>query len=123
MSNEVTPQSGAQPPPLEHTPRSVGCYSCRAFINPAYAFCPYCGKRQRVGESWYYHPVSILLLAFLAIGPFALPLVWRSQRMTPPVKAVMAIMIAIYSVFCVYSAYKILVWELSFLSQLNEVTF
>ena len=48
----------------------VRCVKCGKAIVASSAFCPHCGKRQTKGDAWYYHPVWILLLAFLAIGPF-----------------------------------------------------
>lgn len=117
MPSEGSSQSGAQPPPLDPVPRSVACRSCRAYIDPGFAYCPYCGKRQDEGNAWYFHPVWILTLAFVALGPIALPLVWKSRRMNAAAKAVMTAAILVYTAFCVYSAYKIVMIELQYFSQ------
>lgn len=84
-------------------------------------FCAHCGKRQNTRESWYYHPLWILFLALVVIGPFALILVWRSARMGPVMKALMAGIIIVYTLFCAYTTYRIVVMELSYLGELDEM--
>jgi len=121
--NEGNPTSGVKPPPLESppAPRGVPCHSCRAYIDPAFPHCPYCGKRQDIGGAWYYHPVWILLLAFVALGPFALPLVWKSRLMSPIAKAITAAAILVYTAFCVYAVYVIVSSMMSEFSQINDL--
>lgn len=83
----------------------VPCRRCRMPIAPVDAFCKHCGARQQETDPFYYHPVWILLLAFLVLGPFALGLVWRARTMTPLVKAVLAVVITAYSAVTIYYAW------------------
>lgn len=96
------------------------CVSCSSRIEATYRFCPHCGKRQAQGDAWYYHPIWILLLAFVAIGPFALILVWRSRRMQRPVKLVIAALIVIYSVYTGYLLYELTAYEVRLFTDISR---
>jgi hypothetical protein len=81
------------------------CPACGRLIDTGMKFCPHCGRRQHAGEAWYYHPVWVLVLALLVLGPFALILIWKSSRMGRTTKIVMAIVILIYTGYCLYLVY------------------
>lgn len=100
---------------------AVRCRRCGQIISAANAFCPHCGSAQYSGSTWFYHPVTILVLAFVAIGPFALPLVWKSRRMGRSAKLLMAFAIVAYSAVCIYLTYKLVSVEWRELNQLNDV--
>lgn len=85
----------------------VRCMNCGKGIDATYRFCPHCGKRQATGDAWYHHPVWILLLAFLVIGPFALILVWNSRRMGTATKLLIAALILIYTIYTGYLMYQL----------------
>lgn len=51
------------------------------------------------GDTWYYQAGWILFLALTVLGPFALPLVWRSTRLSRSDKWILGLAIAAYSVF------------------------
>jgi hypothetical protein len=104
------------PPPLP-----ARCPKCREAINPADAFCRFCGARQQVTDPFYYHPVWILVLALTVLGPFALALVWRSKRMDTTTKAVLAAIIVAYSIFTFYTAYKLCAILYEHFSLLNQI--
>ncbi len=49
----------------------------------------------KLKEKWYFK-TSTLIIAFLCVGPFALPLVWFNPRFSPKVKIIIsAIIIAL----------------------------
>ena len=62
------------------------CWSCDRPIDPQDAYCRYCGQGQGAFLSWYYRPLWIGVLALTALGPFALPLVWRTPRLSRTAK-------------------------------------
>ena len=62
-----------EPPSTE----GPACWACRKPADPPDNFCRHCGKGLR-GFPWYYQHWGIILLTFLALGPFSLTLVWRS---------------------------------------------
>jgi uncharacterized paraquat-inducible protein A len=107
----------ATPPPLPH----IICSKCGRFIEATSAFCPRCGKKQNDDDAWYYRPLWILIIAFVALGPFALPLVWKSNKMGNAMKLAITLVIGIYTVICGYYFYKILVFELQHINELNRM--
>jgi len=109
------------PGPPSSPPAQVRCFGCAELIDARYEFCPHCGRSQGAHEAWYYHPVWILFLALVAIGPFALFLVWKSQKMTRTAKAVMAAVILVYTGFCVYYFYAVVAIELNQLRGFTDI--
>ena len=97
------------------------CRKCRRVIDGTFRYCPHCGQRQDVGSAWYYHPVWILLLAFCVLGPFALPLVWRSRQMGGAAKMVTTVAILVYTAALVYLTWQITEMTLKPFMELNDV--
>ncbi len=83
------------------------CIRCGQGIDASFTYCPHCGKPQREGAAWYYHPVWILVLGLLVIGPFALPLVLRSTKMTLAQKWIVGVLIVGNTVLVLYYTYRI----------------
>lgn len=65
-------------PPLES---ATSCWSCGHRIDASDHYCRACGQGQGDYLPWYYHPLWIALLTVTALGPFTLPLVWRTPRL------------------------------------------
>lgn len=64
-------------------------------------FCSQCGKP--IGSTpWYYRPLWIMVLALFVLGPFALPLVWKSPAISRPAKIWITVGITVYSLLLVY---------------------
>jgi len=57
------------------------CWSCGGAIDAADRYCRLCGQGQGDFVFWYYRPAWILVLALTALGPFVLPLIWRTPRL------------------------------------------
>lgn len=106
-------------PPALPVSRVTPCLKCRAPIDVVYRFCPYCGYPQKKGDAWYYDPVWILILAFLALGPFALFLVWKSSKMNLVAKIIIAALILVYTGYGAYYFYKVMVLSLAQLREFN----
>ena len=47
-------------------------------------------------DKWYFQPY-VLVIAFLSVGPFALPLVWRNPRFSRRSKTLISIAIIVLS--------------------------
>ena len=117
---------------IELTGKTTVCRRCAALLDAADSYCRHCGeataapagssdgkgkaKALRIEPTpaapvrqpgWSESPWFVLPLLFLVLGPFALPLLWRSRRFTPIWKAVLtAFMLAVtvYLVWCIWLA-------------------
>jgi len=61
--------------------RPATCWSCGGAIDDADRYCRHCGQGRGAALAWYYRPLWIAVLTLTALGPFALPLVWRTPRL------------------------------------------
>jgi len=46
---------------------------------------------------WYYRPWALVFLLFVVLGPFGLPLLWRSPAVSRTTKIVLTIAVVVYS--------------------------
>ncbi len=67
------------------------CWNCAWEIDSRDRFCRQCGQGQGAWIPWYYRPLALVLLAFTVLGPFALPLVWRTPYLGRAAKWVASI--------------------------------
>jgi len=105
------PQAGDTSNP--QSPALTACWSCRGVIAPGDKFCRHCGRRQMRGDTWYFQAGWILFLALTVLGPFALPLVWRSPHLSRSQKWVVGGIITVYSAIVLWLFYWItkLIWN------------
>lgn len=66
---------------LTTEPARGRCWRCDVAIDADDRYCRQCGEGQGAYLAWYYRPLGIVVLALTALGPFVLPLVWRSPRL------------------------------------------
>ena len=120
MPANLQPSGDATPPEI---PRSLVtlCKKCGRPIDRHFSFCPYCGYQLQAGHRWYHDPVWIAVLALFVIGPFALPLVWRSARLNGTLKTIYTAVILVYTVVTVYYLFQVVAATLSVFGELGEV--
>ena len=75
------------------------CWRCDHAIDAEDRYCRACGAGQGAALAWYYRPVWIALLALTALGPFALPLIWRTPAIGRGGKWVASIALVALSVW------------------------
>ncbi len=93
--------------PGEGVAPDVSCSACGGMIDAPDRFCRHCGRpRGRPVAAWYHRPLWILVLAFTVLGPFALPLVWRSPVMDRPTKWILCALILIATVLAAYGCWR-----------------
>jgi hypothetical protein len=59
-------------------PASARCWRCDGAVDAVDRYCRWCGYGQGAFVAWYYRPVWIVVLSLTVLGPFALPLIWRT---------------------------------------------
>ncbi len=50
---------------------------------------------------WYYRPWWVLLMLFVVLGPFGLPLLWKSPSFSPWSKIALTVAVAAYTILLV----------------------
>lgn len=110
--------------PLLPSTQVVRCVHCLKAIDAEDTHCRHCGRPQRIGGAWYYSPLWIAAIAFLALGPlapFALILLWKSTRMGPGAKCILAALILAYTIVTWYYTYIAYAIFLDLYSDFREV--
>jgi hypothetical protein len=101
----------------------IVCCRCRAPLDASDNYCRRCGaatanvaglpghrEATQFGGAparWSESPWVILPLLFLILGPFALPLLWRSRRFTTAAKYALTVVTAVYTVFLCWETWVI----------------
>jgi len=64
---------------------------------------------QKEGEKikWYLRQTSVVLLLFFVLGPFGLPLLYRSPKFNKTLKIILTIVIIIYTSYLVFASLEI----------------
>jgi hypothetical protein len=78
------------------------CSKCHQRLVVGAKFCHNCGAEMTPEEiaknaHWYHEPVFVLLMIFLFLAIFGLPLLWKSPRFTEWQKVVISIITVAYT--------------------------
>ena len=56
---------------------------------------------------WYYKPINVILALFLVLGPFGLPLLFKSPKFNTASKILLTILVIIYTLLLIYGTFEI----------------
>ena len=56
---------------------------------------------------WYLRPGVIIILLFFVLGPFALPLLYKSPKFTKTLKIVLTIVVIVYTLYLIFASIEI----------------
>jgi uncharacterized membrane protein len=103
----------------------VVCRKCTVAIGASDNYCRHCGTPTGTGRAgsaaWWESPWVVLPLLFLVVGPFALPLLWRSRRFTRPWKIALSIITVGVPLFIVWQVGQALNQALAPLLELERL--
>lgn len=56
---------------------------------------------------WYLRPMGVVLLLFFVLGPFGLPLLYKSPKFTKTLKIILTIAVIIYTSYLIFASLEI----------------
>jgi predicted nucleic acid-binding Zn ribbon protein len=84
------------------------CPLCNDAVLPEQQYCARCEQllggakpREPSKPKWYYNVWIVLCMLFFVLGPLGLPLVWKSPSFSKPMKWLLTLAMAIYTVVLV----------------------
>jgi len=63
------------------------------------------GKEEKI--KWYLRPIGVILLLFFVLGPFGLPLLYKSPKFSKTLKIVLTIAVMIYTLYLIIASVEI----------------
>jgi polyferredoxin len=56
---------------------------------------------------WYLRPIGVVLLLFLVLGPFGLPLLYKSPKFSKASKIILTIVVMLYTSYLIFASLEI----------------
>jgi hypothetical protein len=63
------------------------------------------GKEENI--KWYLRPMGVVLLLFFVLGPFGLPLLYKSPKFSRRLKIVLTVGVIIYTIYLIVMSLEI----------------
>ena len=82
------------------------CPACGLAYDQTDNYCRRCGRNLKPGMGFFNSHTGIILVALLA-GPFALPLVWTSKRISRTAKIIYTVLLVILGYYLVLACWQI----------------
>jgi len=70
---------------------------------------------------WYLRPMSVVLLLFFVLGPFGLPLLYKSPAFSKTLKIILTIAVIIYTSYLIFASLEIARQLYSRMGELQEI--
>ncbi len=59
-------------------------------------------KMNKEKVKWYLNPVIVVLLLFFVLGPFGLPLLYRSPRFSKTLRIILTVIVSVYTLGLIF---------------------
>ncbi len=90
---------------MEPQSNRTACPGCGAVAASLSRFCSACGllldpsapEAASPRGKWHHNVWFVLVMLFLVLGPFGLPLVWKNPRFSPSVKWMLTLLTFVYT--------------------------
>jgi hypothetical protein len=56
---------------------------------------------------WYLRPISVVVLLFFVLGPFGLPLLYKSPKFSKTLKIILTIVVILYTSYLIFASLEI----------------
>ena len=56
---------------------------------------------------WYLRPISVVLLLFFVLGPFGIPLLYKSPKFSRTLKIILSIVVIVYTCYLIFASLEI----------------
>ena len=56
---------------------------------------------------WYLKPISVVLLLFFVLGPFGLPLLYKSPKFSRTLKIILTVVVIVYTSYLIFASLEI----------------
>ena len=56
---------------------------------------------------WYLNPINVVLLLFFVLGPFGLPLLYKSPKFSKTLKIILTVVVLFYTSYLIFASLMI----------------
>jgi len=70
---------------------------------------------------WYLRPMGVVLLLFFVLGPFGLPLLYKSPKFSKTLKIILTIAVIIYTFYFIFASLEIARQLYSRMGELQDI--
>ena len=64
-------------------------------------------SKQEARVKWYLNPISVVLLLFFVLGPFGLPLLYKSPKFSKTLKIILTVAVIVYTSLLILASLEI----------------
>ena len=64
-------------------------------------------SKQEAKVKWYLNPISVVLLLFFVLGPFGLPLLYKSPKFSKTLKIILTVAVIVYTSLLILASLEI----------------